>query len=390
MSDRRLGASEVAVGSPLPWPVHDCEGNLLLQKGGVINSSAMLAVILERGRVREGEAHAAKRLRQGEVAPCRPEVEARAVFLRLRSLQSEVAINLQSLRQRGSSDLVADCERLAQEIGQLCELNLDAALAALQVDASEDSGDTAANSLQGAVLCEMLGRALGMDGPSRHIMLCAALTHDLGMLALADGLIRQKGALSPEQRERMQRHAAEGCELLRASGVQDERWLRAVAEHHERLDGSGYPAGLVGDAISQEARILAVVDIYSAMLRPRAYRGAMQSRGVLREIFLERGKQVDESLAALFIREIGVHPPGTLVRLESGEVAMVVRRGGLATAPQLKVVIAASGEPVARPDWRAVDQAGGKITGNEPVARFRSLLGRLHQLWEDAGAVRPA
>ena len=98
-------------------------------------------------------------------------------------------------------------------------------------------------------------------------------------------LNRQTGALTEDQRLMIDTHPLAGVELLQAAGVDDEVWLEAVLQHHERLDGSGYPSGLEGDAISPGARMLAIVDIYSAMVRPRAYREAIHARHALRSLF---------------------------------------------------------------------------------------------------------
>lgn len=384
MSRRAPSPQELAVGRPLPWPIHDRNGKLLLKQGAVIHSEAALAAVLERGLVEERDLQAGSvRDRDEPIIERVDDAESRSIYLLLRRLPPRLESVLQAFRQPGSARAAEQCCQLVEELQQACERDLDAALAALQIDASEDVGSTAASSLHGALLCEMLARALGMERERRGRLMCAALTHDVGMFPLADSLVRQKLALSSAQREALQHHTEMGCELLQEAGVAAEDWLRAVAEHHERIDGSGYPCGLRGEQISPAARLLALVDIYSAMIRPRAYRDALPCREVLRELFLERGKRVDEALAELFIREIGLFPPGSLVRLQNGEVAMVTRRGASAASPQLRAVISASGVPVVRPPLRDASEPCSRIVGCEPVSRYRSVLTRAHELWDD-------
>jgi HD-GYP domain-containing protein (c-di-GMP phosphodiesterase class II) len=384
VSGRAPQPHEIAIGRPLPWPIHDRGGKLLLKRGEIIRSEGILAAVLERGLVYERDlAGAAARVR--EIAP-EEHVErtAPSVFSQLRRLQGRVENMLLGLRQPTSETALAECVQLSREVGEACAADLDAALAAFQVDASEDAGGTAALALHDTVLCAMLAEAMGLEQPAREHLLCAALTHDVGMFPLADALVRQKPALSAEQRDALSEHTRVSCALLQRSGVEEEEWLRGVAEHHERVDGSGYPRGLRGDAICLPARILALVDTYSAMIRPRAYRDALPCREALRELFLERGRQIDEPLAALFIREIGLYPPGTLVRLRNGEVAIVTQRGTPSRPAQVKPVISASGVPLVRPAAHAADQPDYRILGGESIARYRSVLGRVHDLWDQA------
>jgi hypothetical protein len=373
---------EIAVGRPLPWPIHDRGGKLLLKKGEVIRSEGILAAVLERGFVHERDLAGAAASGREIVSEEPFERGPPSVFGQLRRLQARVESMLLGLRQPVSEPALTQCVQLAREVREACVLDLDAALAAFQVDASEDAGGTAALALHDTVLCAMLAEAMGLDEPAREHLLCAALTHDVGMFPLADALVRQKPALSAEQRDVLSEHTRVSCALLQRSGVEEEAWLRGVAEHHERIDGSGYPRGLRGDGICLPARMLALVDTYSALIRPRAYREALPCREALRELFLERGRQIDEPLAALFIREIGLYPPGTLVRLRNGEVAIVTRRGIGSRPAQVKPVISGAGVPLVRPAAHAADEPDYRILGSESIARYRSVLGRVHDLWD--------
>src|SRR6185369_7611358 len=99
-------------------------------------------------------------------------------------------------------------------------------------------------------------------------------------------------------RARMHQHPNLSAELLVRAGVTDPAWLQAVRGHHERLNGSGYPAGLKGEQISSGARILAVADIYSAMEKPRPYRNkAHFPQNALKEIYLKKDAEIDGEMA---------------------------------------------------------------------------------------------
>jgi len=199
---------------------------------------------------------------------------------------------------------------------------------------------------------------------------------------MASALNRQESALTADQRAIVDAHAQFGVELLQVAGVDDPVWLEAIAKHHERLDGSGYPRGLSGNAICRGARLLAIVDIYSAMVRPRAWREAVHARHALRSLFLERGRLVDETLATRRIREIGVFPPGTPVQLANGEVGVVWRRGNNATHPVVARLVNANGTLAAIALRRDTALEAFAITGAVPPQKYQLLVAGAGRLWE--------
>ena len=149
-------------------------------------------------------------------------------------------------------------------------------------------------------------------------MVCAGLTHDIGLLDIQDRLDRQSEPLTPDQRGRIDCHPADGDRILRGLGVINESWLDAVRHHHERIDGNGYPDHVAGKDLKAPTRILAVADMYSAMVRDRPYRKAMVSRSAMRHLMTEQGDRVDHRFIQVMIKELGVFPPGAIVRCGGG------------------------------------------------------------------------
>ena len=136
--------------------------------------------------------------------------------------------------------------------------------------------------------------------------------------------------------------------------------------------------------------MLAVVDIFSAMVRPRAYREAIHARHALRSLFLERGKLVDEALATLLVREIGVFPPGTPVRLANGEVGVVVRRGRDAARPVVARLINANGTLAALAAQRDTSLPEYTIAETVPPYKYQALVASAGELWcSDRVMLRP-
>ena len=377
MAARPLSVQDLALGRPLLWPIHDRHGNLLLRKGDVIRTEGLLNAMLERGFVQESEP--AQSRRSAPLAP-RVDYQRLPVFSRLRAAQELHEAVLVKFHSE-LSDALVDCAKLAGLIGQACEQDADAALAAFQFDAFEQVRNGSARSLHCAVLVDQMCRATGMSDERRLLMISVGMTYDLGMFRLADTFNSQRGELNAEQRDLLHQHPQASCDLLRRAGVESDVWLSAVLDHHERADGSGYPRALKAEEISREARLIALVDVFSAMIRPRAYRDAIQAKDALRQIFLERGKQVDLDLAQVFIREIGMYPPGSMVKLQNGEIAVVAQRGADAAHPLVRSLLSASGQALTDKVERRTDNGSLAIIGLVNPTKYRGLLPNVPQIW---------
>jgi putative two-component system response regulator len=119
-----------------------------------------------------------------------------------------------------------------------------------------------------------LGQALGVDEPTLKALRLGGFLHDLGKIAVPDGILLKPGPLNADERERMKIHPATGADLVQ--GLKTLEGVRPILRHHhERWDGSGYPDGLKGEAIPLGARIMAVVDVYDALRTERPYKGPL-------------------------------------------------------------------------------------------------------------------
>lgn len=375
MAARALTPQDFHIGEPLPWPIHDKYGNLLLRKGDVIRTEDLFNAMLSRGFVAEPE-------RKRTTATLAPRVEYQnlPVFRRMRAAHDWHEAAMVKLHS-AYPDALSDCLRLAALVTVACDEDADAALAAFQVDASEQTHGGSARYMHAAVLADLIGRAIGLPADRRQVVIGAAMTYDLGMFRLADALNSQREALTLEQRQLLEAHTDLSASMLQAAGVDSEVWLGAVRNHHERVDGSGYPRRLTGEQVSLEARLIALVDTYSAMIRPRAYRQPMQAKDVLRQIFLDRGKLIDEDLAQTFIREIGVFPPGSLVKLKNGEIAVVVRRGETAAVPLMWALLNPHGQNITGNAERRASNPDHVVVGFASLGKYRGLLPRLADVW---------
>lgn len=149
------------------------------------------------------------------------------------------------------------------------------------------------------------------------------LLKDIGEAAIDAKLIGKRGMLSRTEYSVVQSHVEEGLAVLEATSRLSETSVAVVLEHHERYNGSGYPYRMAGEEISAAGRMAAVADAYDAMTSDRPYRPALSPAVALRQLYDQGGTQFDPAMVAAFIRTVGVYPVGTLVRLESGHLAVV-------------------------------------------------------------------
>lgn len=368
---RPIDEADIELGTPLPSPVFDRTGKLLLGEGAVVSCSAQRDALLQRGVLaQKGQSL----LRPNEAAPAAPSmIEA------LQALQQELGFLHRKLLARDAEGVARRLAAIVAELRAHAARDPDAALASMQLRLEPD--DHAARQLHAAIVCVLAARTMDLSPVAGDALIAAALTHDLALGPLSARLNGQSGDLTPEQRCQVQAHPEEGAELLLAAGVTDPLWLDAVLHHHERLDGSGYPHGLRGDEISATTRMLAIADIYTAMVRPRAYREAVHAREALRTIFLERGKLVDEALAAMLVKEVGVFPPGTLVRLANLEVGVVLRRGDDAARPLVARVVTREGTRANVPVTRDTRQPDLAIVETVSPERYPGLMSNIACLW---------
>jgi diguanylate cyclase (GGDEF)-like protein len=162
----------------------------------------------------------------------------------------------------------------------------------------EKDTDTVSHSLHVAILSVEIGRAVGIDEDRLDDLSTAARLHDIGKIAVPDAILAKPGPLDEEEFRLVKIHAVVGAELLNSWGLPGPAAI--VRQHHERLDGTGYPLGLRGEEISLEARIIHVADAYTAMTRDRPYRRALGQDDALAELTRHVGSQFDaDAVAAL-------------------------------------------------------------------------------------------
>ena len=194
-------------------------------------------------------------------------------------------------------------------------------------------------------------------GDARNISaIKAGLTMNISITALQVELAQQAGPLTPEQKVAIDAHPLGSWKMLHDLGVTDEEWLIAVAQHHERPDGKGYPQGLT--EIHPLADAIRTCDVFGAKMSPRAGRARMPTPRAAAEIFRQRSAGY---FGATIIRELGLYPPGCLVELCTGEQALVIQRHRDPHTPDVVVLSDTQGHALAHPYRCTTTRTGGHL-----------------------------
>ena len=373
MAQHRIGMADIQVGRPLPWNAYNSRGQLLLKKGVVIESRSQVATLVELGLFADASASSSQDAGIN-AAPAREAPSA----LRMINL-AEKRLERLLFGVGGEPDFPARLMEVATSVISAAELNSDIALACILLN--QQAGDyPVRHCLDSAVVALLVAQSMSIAREEIVTLTAAALTMNVGMLRQQVQLQRKQEVLSGEEIESIHRHPQEGVGMLEAAGVHDAGWLAYVMSHHESEDGGGYPAGLAGKDIPPGAKILALADRYCACVSERKYRKSQLPSTTLREIFLERGKSVDPALAAYFIKVLGIYPPGTMVRLNNGEIGVVSRKGEGATTPIVHALVGPRGVALSIPVRR--DTASEPFAIKEALhADQANIRFSMHQVW---------
>jgi HD-GYP domain-containing protein (c-di-GMP phosphodiesterase class II) len=354
----------VHVSAPLPFNVRDADRTLLLARGHIIGSDDQLEALFQRGALVD----------LAELLTAREEIR-KAPRDQLPGLWSRCMNQVsQTLLQPPGFGFGAALEDAAAPVHDLIER--DPELAIFQVLRHSGNADVsygAQRSMQSAITSFLVAQRLGWGETQAHRVFKVALTMNIGMLELQGQLAHQKHAPSDDQRTKLREHPWASVRILEQAGVKDEDWLQAVLRHHELEDGSGYPQGCtdVGELASLARR----ADVYTSKLASRSSRDALAADLAGRQMFMQ---DPGHPMTAALVKEFGIYPPGCYVRLASGELAIVVQRGPVITAPVVACLTDTRGRPLATPQRKqtntresAVIAVVGEASVTAPLALDR-------------------
>lgn len=175
-----------------------------------------------------------------------------------------------------------------------------------------------------AIMTVRVGASLGYDEARLDALGRAAALFDVGLWRLPHDVVRQADPMAPGTLERYRAHPTLSAEIVRRWDPADEDVVAAVLQHHEREQGQGYPAGLHGDAVTPDAKLIGLLDTYAGLTAPPPPRTGRPPYDALREIIRSRHRALPADIIKGLIGETSLFPPGTVVRVSSGEIGRVV------------------------------------------------------------------
>ncbi|MCZ6710211.1 MAG: HD-GYP domain-containing protein [Gammaproteobacteria bacterium] len=240
--------------------------------------------------------------------------------------------------------------------------NKDAVAALLRIRNLDDY--TYSHCISNAVWAAVLGRHLGFKRHEINKLALGCALVDIGKITISRELLTKPGELTAAEWNTMHGHVDAGLAILQQSNITDLEVVAMVATHHERIDGSGYPNGLLGKDIPIYGQIAGIIDTYDAMITERPYAAAKSSFDAVQELHETAGVIFQEDLVEHLTQAIGVFPTGTLVELNTGEVGVVTAQNPeRRLRPKVNLILNEAKQPRGEPiiaDLNAMDTDIGK------------------------------
>ncbi len=233
-----------------------------------------------------------------------------------------------------------------------------------------------------AAMMMVLARQLGMTEAEIHSAGLAGLLHNIGKATLPEDLLNKPGKLTEQELNSVRNYPAEGCRLLQELTGVDPVVLDVCLHHNERIDGSGYPEGLKGDQISIFAKMGAVCSIYDAITSNRPYKEGEDPAKSLHKMAQWAEGCFEPRIFQAFVKSVGVYPIGSLVRLSSGRVGVVMSQSGSLVRPVVQVFYSSTQGMRVMPeriDLSGVLVRSEKIVGREDPSHWRAA--ELNRFW---------
>lgn len=367
-----LGA--LRLGHPLPVDIWNASGVLLLSKGQMLSAVEQLERLARHQplvresdllQLQEGD-FTAELLRQHMRRTTGPTattaLSGRAAYLDPAIAWPELHARLNLMLRRWDSSAWAFPDGIRSMAAHIAELMVhrpdDSLFVLLQMLQDRQVGYSAAHALMCAALCHLMAPTAGLPAAENESLAAAALTMNLGMSRLHDQLAQQRQPVDEHQRADIQAHASVGVERLGTLGVQDRLWLSLVQDHHE--DTHGHAPAQRDSTLQTALRLLHMVDLFAARISPRKTRRGLLPNQAMRTLFVQSQAE-HTTLGPLLVKVLGLYPPGSYVRLQGGETAVVLRRGRRANTPVVLTIVNAQGMPLSLPALRETERQGHAV-----------------------------
>jgi len=228
----------------------------------------------------------------------------------------------ETARQEGTPD-PREARNLIEHLSQAVSQNRTALLALTAL--KEYDNYTFTHMVNVSILTMAQARALGIDGVLLREFGLAGLMHDIGKVRTPVEILRKPERLTESEMVLMRRHVVDGAEILRRTPEIPSIAPVVAFEHHLRSDGTGYPVGVSRPRLNLATMLCSIADVYDAMRSQRAYQGSLPTERILEVMRQADGHQFDQHLVRRFTQLLGIYPPGNLVLLDDGAIAVVLQ-----------------------------------------------------------------
>ncbi|WMS88340.1 HD-GYP domain-containing protein [Pleionea litopenaei] len=246
--------------------------------------------------------------------------DAQAMYLRAKELQAQAMDNI----YEGKSLNLEGFVELSDEFVDSLFDDPDALLCVSMMKNKDDY--LLEHSINVALLLGAFAGYLKMPEKDVKSLILGGFLHDIGKVKIADEILKKPGRLTPEEYQVMQRHVEYGEAAVEGLQGLPDIARQVMLQHHEKLNGNGYPRGLDKDSISLYGKMAAIADCYDAITSTRCYKDGEVSGRAFKILLNDSGSHFDAGLVGKFIKCIGVYPVGTVVALKSGRLGIVLRR----------------------------------------------------------------
>ena len=310
-----------------------------------------------------------------EIPPPPPVVQPKAAFAdevkrasRIVAKGREAVVSMFQEARMGKAIEAEAAAPLVEEISNSMLRNPGALVSIARLKTADDY--TYLHSVAVCALMIALARQLGLDEQQTREAGMAGLLHDLGKAMMPTAVLNKPGKLTDAEFAVVKTHPEEGHKLLLAGNGASEIARDVCLHHHEKFDGSGYPTGLSGEAISLYARMGAVCDVYDAITSNRPYKAGWDPAESIRRMAEWKG-HFDPAIFQAFVKSLGIYPVGSLVRLESGKLGVVVEQNGQSLLkPRLKVFFSTRSQSYLKPETIDLARSAEKIAGREDAEKW--------------------
>jgi len=241
-----------------------------------------------------------------------------------KALYDECLELLKQIFQKAKNNEAIECGKIKEKVDSLVEqIALDNYYLLGLTTISTEDNYLLAHCINVCIISIVIGEGLGYDRRRLQELGLAALLYDIGMVKVME-LSQKPGKLTEEEYKTLQEHPLTGAQFLGLSKDISSSIIYAAQQHHEQVNGKGYPKGLKGNQISEFAKIVAITDAYEALTHPRSHRERHNPYEALREL-LKNKDRFDYHFFKIFIQQIGVYPIGSYIQLSSGEIGTVLK-----------------------------------------------------------------